>query len=106
MRTQDEQRGWLLWAAAGALAVGLLVSPLIASLLPFGGAGAVAALIMRADRWNAGTALMQAGNPDGWRGVVDASNLVRVNQEALSACREAAGKAKKEQRCMIVVPAQ
>lgn len=106
MRTQDEQRGWLLWATAGALAVGLLVSPIVAGLLPFGGAGAVAALIMRADRWNAGSALMQAGSPDGWRGVVDASNLVRGNQEALSACREAAVKAKKEQRCMITVPAQ
>jgi hypothetical protein len=38
--------------------------------------------------------------------VADASNLVRVNQEALAACREAADKAKKEQRCTITVPAQ
>jgi len=49
---------------------------------------------------------MQAGSPDGWRGLADASNLVRVNQEALAACREAAAKAKKEQRCTITVPAQ
>jgi len=38
--------------------------------------------------------------------VADASNLVRVNQEVLAACREAAAKAKKEQRCTITVPAQ
>jgi len=37
--------------------------------------------------------------------LADASNLVRVNQEALAACSEAAAKAKKEQRCTITVPA-
>jgi hypothetical protein len=31
---------------------------------------------------------------------------VRVNQEALAACRDAAAKAKKEQRCTITVPVQ
>ena len=106
VRKQDEKRNWLLWAASGALVVGLLVSPFVAEVLPFGGDSAVAAVIMNADRWNAGVALMQAGSPDGWRGLADASNLVRVNQEALAACREAAAKAKKEQRCTITVPAQ
>jgi hypothetical protein len=61
---------------------------------------------MKADRWNVGIALMQADSPDGWRGVADASDLVRVNQEALAACREAVAKAKKEQRCTITVPVQ
>jgi len=106
VRKQDAQRNWLLWAASGALVVGLLVSPFVAEVLPFGGDSAVAAVIMNADRWNAGIALMQAGSPDGWRGVAAASDLVRVNQEALSACREAAAKTKKEQRCTITVPAQ
>ena len=41
---------------------------------------------------------MQAGNPDGWHGVVEASDVVRLNLDALAACREAAAKAKKEQR--------
>ena len=106
VRKQDEQRNWLLWAASGALAAGLLASPFVAGELPFGGDSAVAAVIMKADRWHAGIALMQAGSPDGWRGVADASNLVRVDQEALATCREAADKAKKEQRCTITVPAQ
>ena len=106
VRKQDEQRHWLLLAAAWALVVGLLVSPFVAGMLPFGGDSAVAAVIMKADRWNAGIALMQAGSPDGWRDVAAASDLVRANQEALAACREAAAKAKKEQRCMITVPAQ
>src|ERR1035437_4792781 len=106
VRKQDEQRNWLLWAASGALVVGLLVSPFAAGVLPFGGDSAVAAVIMKADRWNAGIALMQAGSPDGWRGLADASNLVRVNQEARAACRAAAAMSKKEQRCPITVPAQ
>jgi hypothetical protein len=106
VRKQDEQRNWLLWTGLGALVVGLLVSPFVAGVLPFGGDSAVAALIMKADRWNAGIVLMQAASPDGWRGVADASNLVRVNQEALATCREAAVKAKKEQRCTITVLAQ
>ena len=106
VRKQDAQRNWLLYAASGALVVGLLVSPFVAGALPFGGDSAVAAVIMKANRWNAGIALMQAGSPDGWRGLADASNLVRVNQEALAACREAAAKAKKEQRCTITVPVQ
>jgi hypothetical protein len=106
VRKQDEQRNWLLWAASGALVVGLLVSPFVAGVLPFGGDSAVAAVIMNANRWNAGIALMQAASPDGWRGLADASNLVRVNQEALAACREAAAKVKKEQRCTITVSAE
>ena len=106
VRTQDEQRNWLLLAASWALVAGLLVSPFVAGVLPFGGDSAVAALIMKADRWNAGVALMQAGSPYGWRGVAEASDLVRVNQEALAACRDAAAKAKKEQRCTITVPTQ
>ena len=106
VRTRDEQNRVLIWAASVALMVGLLVTPFVAGVLPFGGDSAVAAVIMRADRWSAGIALMQAASPEGWRGVADASNLVRVNQEALAACREAAGKAKKEQRCTITVQAQ
>ncbi len=66
----------------------------------------MAAVIMKADRWNAGIASMQAGSPDDWRGVAGASNLVHVNQEALAACLEAAAKAKKGRRCTITVPAQ
>lgn len=106
VRKQGAQRNWLLYAASGALAIGLLVSPFVAEVLPFGGDSAVAAVIMQADRWNAGIALMQAGSPDGWRSLADASNLVRVNREALAACSEATAKAKKEQRCTIIVPAQ
>ncbi|MDB5392937.1 MAG: hypothetical protein JWM91_443 [Rhodospirillales bacterium] len=81
---------WRVEIVAGVLALGLNTR--------------VAALVMQNDRWDAGAALMQAGNPDGWRGVIDAANLVRANRDALSACREAAARTKTEQRYTITVP--
>jgi Family of unknown function (DUF6118) len=76
---------------------------MFARVLPFGWDGHVAAFIMNADRWEAGTALMQAQNPKAWRGLMDDFNFVKSNQAALAACHEAAARMKKEQRCAIVV---
>jgi predicted transcriptional regulator len=104
-RTQDRQLQWVMIAAAIALVVGLGMSPSLARLLPFGIDGRIAATIMGADRWNAGAALMQAQSPQAWRALMDAGKLFSDNSMALAACREAAAKAKKEQRCTLVVPA-
>ena len=106
VHTQDRQFQMLCWTGGIALAVGLILSPIVAGFLPFGLNTRVAALVMQDDRWGAGEALMQAGNPDRWRGVTDAANLVKVNRETLAACREAAARTKTEQRCMITVPVQ
>jgi hypothetical protein len=105
-RAQDKQLKWLLWTAGIALLFGLLVSPVFARLLPFGLDGQVAAFIMRGDRLEAGAALMQAGNPEGWRRMAGDLKLLKTNQETLVACRDAAAKTKKEQRCTIVVPGE
>jgi hypothetical protein len=105
MRGQWQQWKWLGWTGGGAFILGLLISPAFARVLPFGWGGHVAALIMNADRWGAGTALMQAGNPAAWRGLMDDFNLVKSNQAALAACRDAAAKTKKEQHCGVIVPA-
>lgn len=64
----------------------------------------MAATIMRADRWNAGAALMQAQSPQAWRGLMDAGKLMADNSAALGTCRDAAAKSKKEQHCILVVP--
>jgi hypothetical protein len=106
VRTQDRQFRMLCWTGGIALTVGLILSPIAAGVLPFGLNMRVAALVMQTDRWAAGAALMQAGNPESWRGVIDAANLVKVNRDALTACREAAGRSKTEQRCTITVPVQ
>jgi uncharacterized protein DUF6118 len=48
---------------------------------------------------------MNSTNPAGWATLAAEINLVEPNHAALSACREAAARTKKEQRCVIVVPA-
>ncbi len=103
MRGREQQRTWLLWAGGGALLVGLILSPVLAGLLPFGLDGRVAASIMGGNRWDAGAALMQAASPQGWQSITNATELVKANQEALQACSEAAAKARKAQPCTITV---
>ena len=105
VRDQRQQREWLVITAAVALVVGLVLSPFAARLLPFGWDAGVAATIMHADRWNAGQALMKSTNPGGWTVLAAEMNLVEPNHAALTACREAAERTKKEQHCTIVVPA-
>jgi hypothetical protein len=103
-RTLGRQRKRVTATAAIALVIGVALSPLLGRLLPFGFDGQVAASIMGTDRWNAGAALMEAGNPDAWRGLMDDFNLLKKNQAELAVCRAAASKMKKEQHCSVVVP--
>jgi hypothetical protein len=98
---QDRQFKLICWTAGIAVAVGLVLSPLMASLLPFGLNTRIAALVMRDDRWAAGEALMRAGNPAG-RAQLDAdTRLVSDNREAVEACRAALAKTGKAQRCVV-----
>ncbi len=106
MRGREQQRTWLLSAGGGALLVGLILSPVLAGLLPFGLDGRVAASIMGGNRWDAGAALMQAGSPQGWQSITNATELVKANQAALQACSEAAVKARKAQPCTLTVAPQ
>jgi hypothetical protein len=58
---------------------------------------------MGTDRWIASPALMEAGNPDGWRGLMHDFNLAKNNQAVRATGRAAAStKTEKEvalQRC-------
>jgi hypothetical protein len=105
VRGQRKQREWLAITAAAALAVGLVLSPFASRLLPFGWDAGVAATILHTDRWSAGQALMRSADQDGWATLAAEVSLVEPNHAALSACRGAAQRTKKEQRCVIVVPA-
>jgi len=105
VRGKRQQWEWLGITAAAAVMVGLVLSPFVARLLPFGWDGAVAATILHADRWHAGQALMKSSDPAGWTTLAAEINLAEVNHDALSTCREAAARTKKEQHCSIVVPA-
>jgi hypothetical protein len=105
IRERRQQWAWLAIAAGTAVLVGIFISPVLASWLPFGWDSHVAAYIMQADRWRAGGALMEAASPDAWRDLESAATLLAPNKAALAACRDAATKTKKEQHCGIVVPA-
>ena len=110
-RRQDEQQR-VLWRTGGiclgvALVLGLVLSPYLVSVLFWGSwQTGVAAIVMNADRKNAGAALLQAENPDGWNKLVNNWNLVQANQKEIDACREEATKTKKAQRCTITVSAK
>jgi hypothetical protein len=104
-RQRQEQRAWLATTGLAAVVAGLLLSPLVASALPFGLNGQVAALILREDRWHAGAALMRAASPETWSELAAATQLARANDAKLGSCRAAASKAGKDQRCTITVPA-
>ncbi|MHB8478248.1 MAG: DUF6118 family protein [Steroidobacteraceae bacterium] len=105
MRGKWKQWEWLGWTGSGAFILGLLISPMFARVLPFGWDGHVAAFIMQADRWDAGSALMKAHHPEAWQDLESAAALLKPNIAALAACLNAAAKTKKEQHCSIVVPA-
>jgi hypothetical protein len=105
VRGKRQQWEWLAITAAAALVIGLVVSPFAARLLPFGWDAAVAATILHADRWNAGQALMKSSNPAGWATLAAEINVAEANHDALTACRDAAQRTKKEQHCPILVPA-
>ena len=100
---QDRQFKLLCWTGGAALAVGLVLSPLIAGVLPFGLNTQVAALVMRADRWTAGGELMRAGNPAGWARLEADTQFVGGNREAIDACRAAAARSSRTQHCSVTL---
>lgn len=100
---QDRQFKLLCWIGGAAFAVGLVLSPLVASVLPFGLNARVAALVMRADRWAAGEELMRAGNPAGWTRLDGDTQLISDNRETIDACRAAAARSGKTQHCTVTL---
>lgn len=100
---QDRQFKLLCWTGGIALAVGLVLSPLVAGLLPFGLNTRIAALVMREDRWTAGETLMRVGNPAGWARLDADSRLVSDNRKAVDACGQAAARTGKPQRCTLIL---
>lgn len=106
VRAKRNQTFWLIGIPLAVFAFTLLASPVLLSELPFGLNARAAAAVMRADRWDAGSALMQADSPQGWLDLAAASGLVRANQEAIVACRQMAENEGKNQRCVITVKAE
>ena len=101
---QDRQFRMLCWTGGAALAFGLLVSPIVAGFLPFGLNTRVAALVMREDRWTAGSELMQAANPHGWDRFIADTRFASDNRETIDACQAAAARTGKVQHCVVTIP--
>ncbi len=94
-------------AAIGAV-LGVLMALFLPAMFPSSVAPRVAALVMRQEPWEAGMKLMKFASPEGWSRVASADELVEANRATVSACREAATKTKRDQKCPITVatPAQ
>ncbi|OYV32135.1 MAG: hypothetical protein B7Z81_13155 [Acidocella sp. 20-61-6] len=105
MRGQDSQWNWVFYTGLVACVVGMLLSPFLASVLPFGLNGQVAALVMRDSRWGAGWDLLRAANPGDADDAAAGYNLVQSNRAALIACQQGATKEGKDQKCTITVKA-
>ena len=102
-RRSQDLRMWI--AGAIGLFVGMLLILLLPRVLPFAADTHVAAIVMGQDRWNAGVTMMGSADPGGWRSVVDASQLVRDNAEAIGQCAQAASAVGQDQHCTILVKA-
>lgn len=100
-RERQDRRMWL--AGTAGIVAGVLLVLFLPRILPFSADTRLAAAVLAQDRWNAGVTLMRAADPAGWRGVVDASQLVRDNAEAIIKCRKAVQEAGKSQKCPITV---
>lgn len=97
-RNRKRQRLWI----SGAVLVGLLAYPLVAATLP-GGSYLAALATGTVDRWQAGTGLMHVADPERARSIARATRIVSTNADALRGCAEAARKAGREQKCVVVV---
>jgi hypothetical protein len=106
VRGRREQRLWLIGIPVAVFVFTLLGSPVLLGELPFGWNTNAAATVMQADRWDAGSALMQAASPQDWQDLVAASALVRANQAVIIACEQAANDDGKNHRCTIDVVRQ
>jgi ElaB/YqjD/DUF883 family membrane-anchored ribosome-binding protein len=102
-QAQDRHFRTVCWTSGIALAVGLVLSPPAASLLPFGLNTRVAALVLRQDRWSAGATLMAAANPERWAQLTTDASLIEENREAITACRAALAQSGKIQHCSITM---
>ncbi len=106
MRGQRNQAFWLIALPLAVFILTLLASPVVLGELPFGWNLSAAATVMKAGRWDAGWALLRAGDPGDAGDAAAGYNLVQTNQAALSACQHEAAKEGKDQKCTITVRAE
>ena len=102
-RTVRQDKRALAWSAGAVLVIGMLLSPLLMWLMPVGLSSHAAAFMLGEDRWSAGWILLDAASAGSTAQVAEAARLVKANEGTLAACREAAIKSKRKQRCMVLI---
>ncbi len=102
-RRRQNQWLWIIGLTGGV--AGILATLFLPSLLPFSAAPRVASFVMAKSPWSAGMDLMAFGSPEAWYRVLSADQLIEANKAEVVACREAAAKASKAQKCIITVAA-
>lgn len=103
-RERNNQNWWLFAVFMLGMAAGALLMLFLPRVLPFSAAPRVASVVMGERPWQAGMSLMAFGSPESWQRVAAADQLIAANKDVVTACREAAAKAGKEQRCSITMP--
>jgi hypothetical protein len=104
-RDRRQQNRYLAYVGAAACVAGILAVLLLPRLYPNSLAPRVASLVMAAPPWQAGMDLLAWASPESVGRVASADQLVRANKDELAACRDAAKRTGKEQKCAIIVPA-
>lgn len=110
VRAADQQQKHLVWAAGLGVLAGCLLSAILPGVilrtLPdswHGPEKMAAHIVGERSMWEAGARLMQAGDPEGWQGVVAATQLMRENQDAIQNCEEAVVTTGRPARCTIEI---
>lgn len=108
VRTKDQQRQYMTYcggsAALAASLLWLIYPGWAASIGPRNWLWpeAVARRTLgEASLWDAGVRLMRAGSPEGWKTIIDATDMYRANRDSINACKRTASKANKLVGCSI-----
>ncbi|GBQ30610.1 DUF6118 family protein [Gluconacetobacter azotocaptans] len=82
--------------------MGLLVSPVVASVLPTALGTRIASFIVgEADRWEAGMALMRNARPQNWKTLLWKDKVDQTNIDRLNECQRNANKENISEQCTI-----
>lgn len=113
IQDRRRQRDWIIISATVGFWVGIalwiVASGPLARALPasWQAAERMAAAVLGLPRWEAGSRLMSAADPDAWRDLVRAHDFATANAEALRVCEQRADGLKKPVECKVsVAPAE
>lgn len=102
-RDRRQQNRYLAYIGGAAFVAGILAVLLLPRFFPDLLAPRVASLFMAASPWQAGMDLLTWSSPKSVSRVFSADQLVEANKDELAACKDAANKTGRDQKCTITV---